>query len=273
MRGEDRGSRIEGRGAGHAFAACHVRWPIALALGSALLFLAAVPGRAGEPVPDPPEPPVRLKKKEKPPEPPASDKKPEPAKPPQPREPQPKEPGDDKENDPEAEAAEILARVSKNMRNAEDRLAKKDAGAGTRQVQREILKDLDSLINQTRRQQQQQQQANQRQEQDSSENKDQMRQKSAKGQQRKNQPALTQKPAPGSQPKQQQANRPGSGGKSKQEAMSKIADLYKEVWGHLPETLRQEMDQYSREQFMAKYNDLLKQYYATIAEKGHRKGE
>ena len=55
--------------------------------------------------------------------------------------------------------------------------------------------------------------------------------------------------------------------------MSKIADLYKDVWGHLPETLRQEMDQYSREQFMAKYADLLKQYYATIAEKGRQKSE
>ena len=51
----------------------------------------------------------------------------------------------------------------------------------------------------------------------------------------------------------------------------KIADLYKDVWGHLPETLRQEMNQYSREQFMAKYNDLLKQYYSRIAEKGRQK--
>lgn len=32
------------------------------------------------------------------------------------------------------------------------------------------------------------------------------------------------------------------------------------------------MDQYSREQFMAKYGDLLKQYYTSIAEKGRRKG-
>ena len=53
--------------------------------------------------------------------------------------------------------------------------------------------------------------------------------------------------------------------------MSKIADLYKDIWGHLPETLRQEMNQYSREQFMAKYNDLLKQYYSRIAEKGRQK--
>jgi hypothetical protein len=31
------------------------------------------------------------------------------------------------------------------------------------------------------------------------------------------------------------------------------------------------MDQYSHERFMPKYEELLKQYYATIAEKGKRK--
>jgi hypothetical protein len=31
--------------------------------------------------------------------------------------------------------------------------------------------------------------------------------------------------------------------------------------------MRQEVDQYYREQFMPRYQDLLKQYYATIAEK------
>jgi hypothetical protein len=72
--------------------------------------------------------------------------------------------------------------------------------------------------------------------------------------------------------KTQSGNNP-RGGKTSQEGSSKIADLYKDVWGHLPESLRQEMDQYSREQFMAKYGDLLKQYYATIAEKGRRKVE
>jgi hypothetical protein len=33
------------------------------------------------------------------------------------------------------------------------------------------------------------------------------------------------------------------------------------------------MDQYAREQFMPKYSELIQRYYATIAEKGHRKGE
>ena len=75
------------------------------------------------------------------------------------------------------------------------------------------------------------------------------------------------------QQQQQQASNNARGGNGPKGEMSKIADVYKDIWGHLPETLRQEMNQYSREQFMAKYNELLKQYYATIAEKGRRKGD
>ena len=46
----------------------------------------------------------------------------------------------------------------------------------------------------------------------------------------------------------------------------KLADLYKDVWGTLPDRLRQEMDLYYREQFMPRYSDLLRQYYAALAE-------
>lgn len=41
----------------------------------------------------------------------------------------------------------------------------------------------------------------------------------------------------------------------------------KQVWGHLPERLRQEVNQYYKEQFMPKYGDLLRQYYADLAER------
>jgi hypothetical protein len=46
----------------------------------------------------------------------------------------------------------------------------------------------------------------------------------------------------------------------------KLADLYKDVWGHLPDRLRQEMDLYYREKFMPRYSELLRQYYAALAE-------
>jgi hypothetical protein len=32
-----------------------------------------------------------------------------------------------------------------------------------------------------------------------------------------------------------------------------------------------EMNAYAREQFMAKYNDVIKQYYSSVAEKSRRK--
>jgi len=72
---------------------------------------------------------------------------------------------------------------------------------------------------------------------------------------------------------QQTGGNPPDGAAQKREYAPKVAELYKDIWGHLPETLRQEMTQYTREQFMPKYNELLKQYYATIAEKGRKQGD
>ena len=52
------------------------------------------------------------------------------------------------------------------------------------------------------------------------------------------------------------------------------ADLYKDVWGHLPEALRAEMNAYSNPRpFMPRYDDLIKKYYRMIAEQGRKKGE
>jgi hypothetical protein len=46
----------------------------------------------------------------------------------------------------------------------------------------------------------------------------------------------------------------------------RIPDAYKNVWGQLPEKLRQEMDLYFREDFMPRYSDMLRRYYSSIAE-------
>ena len=255
-------------------------------LGIGLLALAlAFFGRvvADDPAADQPEPPVRLKKKARPrPAEPAKEKaepakeKAQPSEPAPEKKPQPppEEPGEegDKElegKDPGEEAKEALARASKNMRVSEERLARKDPGQGTRQIQQDILKDLDALIKQTQRQQQQQQQQQQSSNSPSPRNRSGQQ---ARGEKKlpRNQKVREQRTAQGKQPKDSPATRGQGGGKGTKGGESKIADLYKDVWGHLPESLRQEMDQYSREQFMAKYSDLLQQYYSTIAEKGRK---
>lgn len=42
-------------------------------------------------------------------------------------------------------------------------------------------------------------------------------------------------------------------------------EVAKEVWGHLPDKVRQQVTQYYKEEFMPRYADLLKQYYASLA--------
>jgi hypothetical protein len=74
--------------------------------------------------------------------------------------------------------------------------------------------------------------------------------------------------------KNQSGSEPGGGGTSSGQK-NRNADLYKsDVWGHLPEALRPDMNAYSNPQpFMPKYDDLIKKYYRTIAEQGRRKGD
>lgn len=240
------------------------------------LFLLATCLRAADEPAAPPgaQPPVRLKKKSKPaatgPEKPALPKE-------QKDQTEPTPPKDAERRDrPAAPAsgatdrvrddAAIMQRVSKNMRAAEERLAEKDPGLQTRRLQDEILKDLDDLIKQAQQapqQQQQQQQHQQRQAQT----------RQAAAPQRSGHPRPTGR---GQAPKQATAGGVPpvrDSGTISKDRLGKIADLYKDVWGHLPETLRMEMDQYSREQFMPKYSDLLKQYYTTIAEKGRKRDD
>lgn len=266
---------------------------------------------------DPTEPPIRLKKKDRPkaelPAEPKLEPKPEkpdpmPEKPePKPRLGDPKDPADDPAPlTPEDDEKEKLARVSKNMRASEERLGKKDPGKETLQIQRDILKDLDTLIEQNQRSQSQSNQDQQNQQNQLDQQPNAQRQPGQKqagqqgltrprtedrrearrnsksrsqGQQAGSRPGQGQQQSrAGQQPQQGNSMQPGQGnqggqGNGGQKDAGRIADLYKDIWGHLPEAMRMEMDAYSREKFMAKYNDLLKQYYATIAEKGRRKGD
>ncbi len=207
--------------------------------------------------------------------------------------------------EPEIDEQEVLNRVSKNMRSSEDRLGKKDLSEGTRQVQRDILKDLDDLIKQSQngggQQNQDDQQQDQQQNQDQNGAKGQRQQpQQAKGmpgkqgnqkgrqnqraqrearrsQKRGQQRTAQGKPQQGAgQPQSQQPEagaNPGAGKGGPQGEMNKIADVYKDIWGHLPETLRAEMNAYGREKFMAKYEELIKRYYDRAARESRRKGD
>src|SRR5438270_200313 len=127
------------------------------------------------PAKQPDEPPLRLKKKKQADEPAKAEPgKHELAKPKKPAEKKelPKSDGKEPEAEqPEIDEKEVLARITKNIRAVEEKLAKGEITDGTRQTQDDILKDLDLLLEQSRRggannqEQQQQDQEQQNQEQ------------------------------------------------------------------------------------------------------------
>lgn len=249
---------------------------------------------ADEPSPDGKEPPVRLKKKNKlssearerprpddgPLKPKEEKEKPDPLK-----LRDPKEEPEPAADEPEVDQQEMLNRIAKNMRSAENRLANQELGDDTKQVQRDILDDLDRLIDQD-------QNSNSNSSSTSSDSsssaaksgKNSQGKQMAQGRKQRGKNKSGQQMA-GTQPGQKQQTKDGqqpgntptdlrTGKINPDGGPEKLADVYKDIWGHLPETLRAEMNAYaSREEFMTKYRDLLRQYYTTIAQKGQRKGE
>ncbi|MFM7148871.1 MAG: hypothetical protein ACKO23_03415 [Gemmataceae bacterium] len=93
---------------------------------------------------------------------------------------------------------------------------------------------------------------------------------------------LSNQSKPSSSGKQQSSDRSpekqGSGSPKEGPKSAKMADLnpeiIKDIWGHLPESVRAEMDAYSNPQpFHPRYDRLIREYYKTIAETGRKKGD
>jgi hypothetical protein len=279
------------------------RVPPMLLIGA--LLLGALGAGGQEPARDKDEPPLRLKKKKRPAEPGKAqqDKK----------EPDKKEPDKDKAKEKEDERLqpeddgpgqadedekEILSRIGRNMRSAEDQLSNAELNEGLTQKQKDVLRDLDRLIRKSEQQQQQQQGGgsdNQPQNGQDDKGGAQQRRSQQKGSMARNsgrrsgsrrQRAGRQRqggsrmgkgnrqqddnPQPGAG-----GNQPGGGRTSPPGQRDLTAEMYKDdVWGHLPESLRAQMNAYANPRpFSPRYDELIKKYYRTLAEQGRKKGD
>jgi hypothetical protein len=240
------------------------------------------------------EPPVRLKKKK-----PRGDDKPmvEPDKPDEKRNDEKKdekkedkktEPRESEPVTPQEEEKEVLQRVVENVHRVDERLAKSDLGEATQQTQRDILKDIESLIKRNENPPPsgggggQQDQNNgggggkSGGKKTSAGSKSRMQQQRGGGSKTGGEKRAGKDGKGGEQPGGRNGkNGNGGRGGDKDDHARKNADLDKHgVWGHLPQSLRAQMDAYSNPHpFMPKYDDLIKRYYRTISEQGRRKGE
>ncbi len=198
-----------------------------------------------------------------------------------------------KKEDPagEVDVAKTTERIVQDANEAGKRLADKDPGDDTQRLQKEIVKNIDALI---KKAQQPPPQSNDNSQSQSGKSdmskspKDNSSQsKSGSSQSRQERRERRQSQASGKQGGQpmsqqgrvdQQAKLGASNDRlnkmeqspnkiESKNALPNLSDVYKDVWGHLPEKMRQEMDLYFREQFMPRYSELLKQYYSSLSEK------
>jgi hypothetical protein len=156
------------------------------------------------------------------------------------------------------EASDPLTKLTEEMRKSEELLAKLEGGDESVGVQEQIVKDLERLLKQAqnpppggssqnnskkkKQQQQQQQQMS-------------MQQQQKRSQQRNEQARNS-------------TDRVGPPRASRAQTSPQPEE--RDVWGHLSEMMRGEMSQYAKENFLAKYRDMIERYYTDIARQSQR---
>jgi hypothetical protein len=186
------------------------------------------------------------------------------------------------------DVAKTAERIVLNATEAGKRLGAKDPGEETRKLQQESLKDIDALIRKAQEPPPDQNTGGGTSNTGGGMSKQSMGNESSGGslsrKERRQRSArqiaggnggIAQQQSPMSDPTRPDA-KIGMGGPfngstnrvDSKASMPRIPDVYKEVWGHLPEKMRQEMDLYFRDRFMPRYSELLRQYYSSLAERG-----
>ena len=161
-----------------------------------------------------------------------------------------------KERPTKGEQDNPLLRVGRRMRQVEDRLAEADPGEATRKVQKQIVEDLDALIDQLKKQGQQSSSSQQQQQQQ---------------QQQQRRPTNSQGQGENQSPSRDAARR-ASRGRPVRPQTGPLDELAKtDLWGHLPEKLREQMMQAFSETFLPRYEAMLNQYYKTLADRPNRR--
>ena len=139
-----------------------------------------------------------------------------------------------------------LGDLIKQMREVEDRLGKPDTGAETRKRQSEIVKNLDTLL-------------------------EQVRNSSGQGQAMR---MIRGQSKPGGQPKPGEGNQPGATGQgvglarpTPPRTPPKPIELAKEVWGQLPDQFRDDMSNILNENPLPTKAELIRLYYLSLGKK------
>ncbi|HWB13053.1 MAG TPA: hypothetical protein VG826_27765 [Pirellulales bacterium] len=140
-----------------------------------------------------------------------------------------------------------LVRLNQRMKQVERRIAEAHGDEKTQRLQREISDDLSKLIAALDRQCRQ-----------------------CKKQGSAGSRSQAGRPKPGTNPAEQASERPVESSDELQEKetakvdRAKMQEMLKDVWGHLPVHLRQQMEQSANEEFLPKYELEIAEYYRSL---------
>ena len=186
----------------------------------------------------------------------------------------------------DAKGDDALDRAIRGMRNAGRRIEEEELDGETHDIQEKVVAELDELIKQLKRRPPPSQQ-NKPQNEDQQDQQDQQNQKQSKKQQQPQNSAQqkqkSQQKKGGSKQEQQKSKAEQSKEEKAQESTDKIRNdktktaeeqrrekLDRDVWGHLPPSLREKLLNVSSEKFLPKYEEMVRSYYEALAERNRQ---
>jgi hypothetical protein len=150
------------------------------------------------------------------------------------------------------EASDPLVSIGRRMRAAEGLIGRRNTSERTQRLQKEIVADLDSLIEQLKKQCSSGQCAG-------------GGPKKPSGKPGSSSKAGTGENQGNNRPAKESTTRIGRPGDSRAK-LDQMKQMLNEVWGHLPPKVRDQLQSSAPEEFLPKYEKLIEEYYKRLAE-------
>ena len=155
-----------------------------------------------------------------------------------------------------------LQRAIEGMRSAQQRIEKQDTSWKTRDLQKQVIKDLKALIKLAK---QRPPNSDPSQNQPRSPSQQRKKQKPQHKQKSKTERSHAQKDKKDQSPDSEDRN---DSEKDNQAKFARRRLRPGEIWGHLPAKLREKLQQHYNENYLPQYDDLVRRYFQALAEQG-----
>lgn len=156
-----------------------------------------------------------------------------------------------------------MVELADTMKQVRNRIQRKDLAAETQEMQAGIVKDLDAIIDQLRKQKKQNKSGGSSSQQKQNQ---QQRSKQSKPQQK---PGGKPGDKPSNQPSNDSTTRLGNAEAAEADAESRD-QLMQDAWGNLPAALKRQMQSARPEKFLPKYSRLIEEYFKRLSEENDR---